>query len=464
MKKAIFFSLILILLPLFPTLAEQNYSEIKAFNPYTQEVEKNFNFPYENYHFDIAAIDLGGDGTAEYAVANGQGQKPYITLFDKDGGQINRFLARFEDYNSGLLVATGDLNNDGHGEIITSGFAGKEPNIKIFDGYGRPIYNLGFYPYGQDYKGSVSIATFDVNGDGNLEIVTGTGPGSKPEVKVFNRYGQNMGIDFFPLNFSESAGINVSGIDLGGDGIGEILISTQKGYKSQVAIYRTDGSLIREFLAFNEKFLGGVNITNYDINNDAKDEILLSAGFGAGPHVRVMNGYGQDLVDFYAYNQTNISGVKITKGDINNDGIEEIIASPERAPEKPENLEKYIDIDISEQKFRYYQQGFLIGDLITSTGKPSTPTRLGEFKVLSKYPVAYGGITGQSWKMPFFIGFYMSGSLENGIHELPFINGWREGAWDLGYAVSHGCVRLGIGPAKEVYDWVEVGDKVIVHK
>ena len=452
------------IIPIFSLSAEQNYSQIKAFNPYTQKVEKNFSFPYENHFFDIASIDLGGDGTSEYVIANGQGEKPYLTIFDNHGLEINRFLVRFEDYNQGLNIATGDLNNDGHGEIVTAGIAGQEPNIKIFDGYGRPIFNLGFYPYGQDFRSSVSIATFDVNGDGNLEIITGTGPGAKPQVKVFNRYGQNMGIDFFLNNFSEEAGINVSGIDLGGDGIGEILISSKKGYKPQVAIYRADGSLIREFLVYEEKFTGGVNITSYDINNDGKDEILVGAGFGGGPHVRVMNGYGQDLVDFYAYEPTYIGGVRVTTGDINQDGILEIITIPERVPENPANLEKYIDINITEQKLRYYQQGFLLGEFLTSTGKPSTPTRLGEFKVISKYPIAWGGIVDQTWKMPFFIGFYNSGGVQNGIHELPFINGWREGSWDLGHAVSHGCVRLAIGPAEEVYNWVNIGDRVIVHK
>lgn len=464
MKKWLIFS-ILFMLPFFVFAQEgDSFSQIKAFHPYTQETLVNFNFPYENYYFDITAIDLGGDGYSEYVIANGQGQKPYLTIFDKDGLEINRFLVRFEDYNQGLTVTAGDLNNDGTGEIVTAGIAGKEPNIKIFNGFGRPIFNLGFYPYGEDFQSAVSVATFDINGDGNLEIITGTGPAVKPEVKVFNRYGQNLDIDFFPQNFSENAGINVSGIDLGGDGIGEILISSKKGYQPLVAIYRTDGSLIREFLAYEEKFQGGVDITNYDINNDNKDEILVSAGFGGGPHVRVINGYGQDLVNFYADDPTFFGGVKITTGDINKDEILEIITIPERVPENPNKLEKYIDIDVSEQKFRYYQQGFLLGEFLTSTGKPSTPTRLGEFNVISKYPIAWGAGDGQVWKMPYFIGFYTAGGLQNGIHELPFIDGYREGERSLGLAVSHGCVRLNIGPAEEVYNWVQIGDQIIVHK
>jgi len=107
----------------------------------------------------------------------------------------------------------------------------------------------------------------------------------------------------------------------------------------------------------------------------------------------------------------------------------------------------------------------LINDVLTSSGKPSTPTRLGEFTAFSKYDMAYGGADGQRWGMPYFIGFYKSGGLENGIHELPFLNGRREGETSLGRAVSHGCVRLGIGEAKKVYDWVEIDKtKVIVHK
>ena len=34
----------------------------------------------------------------------------------------------------------------------------------------------------------------------------------------------------------------------------------------------------------------------------------------------------------------------------------------------------------------------------------------------------------------------------------------------LGKPASHGCVRLGIGPAKELYDWAPIGTRVVVVK
>ena len=57
--------------------------------------------------------------------------------------------------------------------------------------------------------------------------------------------------------------------------------------------------------------------------------------------------------------------------------------------------------------------------------------------------------------MPFWMQFTGMG---HGIHELPeWPGGYKEGAAHLGIPVSHGCVRLGIGPAQTVYNWADKG-------
>ena len=63
--------------------------------------------------------------------------------------------------------------------------------------------------------------------------------------------------------------------------------------------------------------------------------------------------------------------------------------------------------------------------------------------------------------MPWFMLFTRQG---HGLHELPeWPGGYKEGANHLGIPVSHGCVRLGIGPAKMTYDWAEIGTPVVVY-
>jgi lipoprotein-anchoring transpeptidase ErfK/SrfK len=62
--------------------------------------------------------------------------------------------------------------------------------------------------------------------------------------------------------------------------------------------------------------------------------------------------------------------------------------------------------------------------------------------------------------MPFWIGIK---GTRMGIHELPeWPNGYKEGAAHIGTPVSHGCIRLGVEAAKIVYDWADVGTKVII--
>ena len=85
---------------------------------------------------------------------------------------------------------------------------------------------------------------------------------------------------------------------------------------------------------------------------------------------------------------------------------------------------------------------------------------MGNFKVLSKLPVAYGGVKGQRWVMPYWLGIYYAGGTQNGIHALPYINGVKESPRSLGRMVSHGCIRLADGPAKWLYQWAEIGTPV----
>ncbi|MBT3355855.1 L,D-transpeptidase family protein [bacterium] len=121
---------------------------------------------------------------------------------------------------------------------------------------------------------------------------------------------------------------------------------------------------------------------------------------------------------------------------------------------------KYIDIDLSSQTMFTFEDGKERGAFKISTGKRGMDTPKGVFKVMGKH--------GRPWSaqyglfMPWFIQFTSQG---HGIHELPeWPSGYKEGTNHLGIPVSHGCVRLGVGPAKEVYDFATIGMLIVVHR
>jgi len=119
---------------------------------------------------------------------------------------------------------------------------------------------------------------------------------------------------------------------------------------------------------------------------------------------------------------------------------------------------KYILVDISEQHLYAYENNNLVFSFVASTGI-NNATRTGTFAVQTKLDNAYGA-TWNIW-MPNWLGIYYSGSLENGIHALPILpNGATLWEGYLGRPVSYGCVVLGTGESKLLYDWAEMGTPV----
>jgi lipoprotein-anchoring transpeptidase ErfK/SrfK len=120
---------------------------------------------------------------------------------------------------------------------------------------------------------------------------------------------------------------------------------------------------------------------------------------------------------------------------------------------------KYIDLNLAKQQLSIFENGERLGTYKVSTGKRGMATPTGTFKVMAK--------RGRAWSkkynlyMPYFMQFTGQG---HGIHELPeWKSGYKEGANHLGTPVSHGCVRLGVGPAAKVYVWSDVGTPIVIH-
>jgi tetratricopeptide (TPR) repeat protein len=123
---------------------------------------------------------------------------------------------------------------------------------------------------------------------------------------------------------------------------------------------------------------------------------------------------------------------------------------------------KRIEINISTQRFYAWLGDELVYSFPTSTGLRGRDTAAGHFKVLDKIPMAYSSI----WrlKMPYWLGIYYVGSIENGIHALP-IRPDGSVMWGglLGQKASYGCVILSTEAARIIYEWAEIGTPVHIH-
>lgn len=122
---------------------------------------------------------------------------------------------------------------------------------------------------------------------------------------------------------------------------------------------------------------------------------------------------------------------------------------------------KYIDLNLKSQVMAIFENGKLLDAYLVSSGKRGMPTPQGIFHIANKTPRAWSKKYGLY--MPYWMALVSSGDF--GIHELPeWPGGFKEGQSHLGTPVSHGCVRLGVGPAEIVYNWTEIGTAVVIHE
>jgi vancomycin resistance protein YoaR len=120
---------------------------------------------------------------------------------------------------------------------------------------------------------------------------------------------------------------------------------------------------------------------------------------------------------------------------------------------------KYLEINLSQQIMYLFEGSTMVASYTVSTGKWSTPTPVGIRYVENHISRAW------SSKYSLYMPYWMSVGGGYGIHELPeWRSGAKEGASHLGTPVSHGCIRLGVGPAEFVYNWTPEGTPVYIHR
>lgn len=159
-------------------------------------------------------------------------------------------------------------------------------------------------------------------------------------------------------------------------------------------------------------------------------------------------------------------GTNPAERDSDGDGYDdgrEIAAGYDPRDTSQKKLSKRIEIVLSKQRLRYYLGDIMLGSARVSTGKPGMPTPIGEYRIINKSDRAWSNIA-HLW-MPYWMGLGGDGIRggKYGIHELPeWPGGKKEGQDHLGTPVSGGCIRLGIGDAKMLYDWTPIGTKIII--
>ena len=262
----------------------------------------------------------------------------------------------------GVNVTAGDVDGDLHDEIITGAGPGAiyGPHVRGFEGDGTPIAGLNFLAYGT-LKYGVNVACGDIDADGFDEIITGAGPGAVfgPHVRGWNFDGGSVsalsGVSYFAYG-TPKWGVNVACGDIDGDGYDEIVTGPGPGsvYGPHVRGWNVDGGTATPISGVSYFAYGtlkyGVNVTCGDVDGDGIDEIVTGPGPGAvfGAHVRGWNVDGGTAtaitnLSFFAWPDEIRFGANVFSGaDLNGDGRDEIMVGQGPDPAAGSEVKVYL--------------------------------------------------------------------------------------------------------------------------
>jgi autotransporter-associated beta strand protein len=260
---------------------------------------------------NVALGDVDDDGTLDYVVSAGAGGTSEVVIFSGATGlEMSRFAA-YPGFTGGVNVALGDVDNDGHADIITGAGAGGGPHVKVFSGAtGGEL--MSFFVYDAAFAGGVFVAAGDVDDDGFADIITGAGAGGGPHVKVFSGQTGAVLASFFAYDAAFAGGVRVASGDLDGDGHADVITGAGAGGGPHVRAFSGDTGAERlSFFAYDPAFAGGVYVSAGDVDGNGSIELITGAGAGGGPHVRAFDGQtGAEVASYFAFDSAFTGGVK----------------------------------------------------------------------------------------------------------------------------------------------------------
>ena len=168
-------------------------------------------------------------------------------------------------------------------------------------------------------------------------------------------------------------GANVALGQLDGDTGYEIITAPLAGGGPHIRTYDSDGkTAITGFFAYQRDYPGGADITAGDLDGDGIDEIITGAGPGGTAHVRTFTVAGDPYgVEFLAFPEGFSGGVRLAAADLDGDGRDEIIAGA--GPGGSPNVRIFSPEGIMQLEWNAYAPGFSGGiDVAATDGTQST--------------------------------------------------------------------------------------------
>jgi serralysin len=195
-------------------------------------IARYFPFRHSRGGATVALADVTGDGRADLIVGSGRGKASRVKVYDNVKRRVVSIIAPFpRSFRGGVSVAAGDVNGDHRADVIVGSGSGARGTVEVFDGATGELLD-SFSPFARSFQGGVSVAAASTRG--GTSVIVGTGPGRTAVVRVF-AYGKHKPVwsfDAFAPTFTGGAAV-AAGV---GGSAPSLVVGAGAGGGSQVKV------------------------------------------------------------------------------------------------------------------------------------------------------------------------------------------------------------------------------------
>jgi FtsP/CotA-like multicopper oxidase with cupredoxin domain len=223
------------------------------------------------------------------------------TRFDEYTGLYVMHCHRLNHEDNGLMALVNVIPAVSIYAVAVPGTRGKPAEVRLYDGNGdRFVATVIPFP---GFEGGVNVAMGDLDGDGILDLIVGSGEGRAPEVVAYagaairgkGAFGTELA-RFRAFDSGARGGVSVAVAQIDGTTSDNIIVGSPPGVPSEVKVYQSQLSslpgavpaLFSSFKPYGDEDQSGVSIaTGFVDFSSGRESIVTAPGPGSPAEVKV---------------------------------------------------------------------------------------------------------------------------------------------------------------------------------
>ncbi len=173
---------------------------------------------------------------------------------------------------------------------------------------------------------AVKMAIEKTKNDTTFTMVTGAGVGNIPIVKILreNIYEESS---FLAYDNKFRGGVNVAFADVYGTGKKYVITTPASLGGPHVRIFSRNGELKGQFFAYDKNYEGGLNVATVN-NFEPFSGASIVVSQVVGGNVKILKGTGEEIASFYPYGEKFKGGINIASCNLYNTEDRYIVTAP----------------------------------------------------------------------------------------------------------------------------------------